>query len=64
MAYEPKGRCGDDFTVGETFENEEFAKTSPFGGRAAHGILTLAIASGHQNQLGIFEGTTLARRRT
>ena len=40
--------------------NEEFAKTSPFGGRVAHGILTLAISNGHQNQLGIFEGTTLA----
>jgi 3-hydroxybutyryl-CoA dehydratase len=40
--------------------NEEFARTTPFGGRVAHGILTLAISSGHQNQLGIFEGTTLA----
>ena len=40
--------------------NEEFAKTTPFGGRVAHGILTLAISNGHQNQLGIFEGTTLA----
>jgi hypothetical protein len=37
--------------------NEEFARTTPFGGRVAHGILTLAISSGHQNQLGIFEGT-------
>lgn len=40
--------------------NEAFAKTTPFGGRVAHGILTLAISNGHQNQLGIFEGTTLA----
>ncbi len=40
--------------------NEEFAKTTPFGGRVAHGILTLAISNGHQNQLGIFEGTTVA----
>ena len=28
MAYEPKGRYWGDFKVGETFENEEFAKTS------------------------------------
>lgn len=40
--------------------NEEFARTTPFGGRVAHGILTLAISNGHQNQLGIFEGTTRA----
>ncbi|MBI4635305.1 MAG: MaoC family dehydratase N-terminal domain-containing protein [Candidatus Rokubacteria bacterium] len=40
--------------------DEEFARATPFGGRVAHGILTLAISSGHQNQLGIFEGTTLA----
>ena len=40
--------------------NETFARTTPFGTRVAHGILTLAVSSGHQNQLGIFEGTTLA----
>lgn len=38
----------------------EFARTTPFGERVAHGMLTLAISSGQQNQLGIFEGTTLA----
>ena len=40
--------------------NEEWAKATPFGGRIAHGLLTLAISSGQQNQLGLFEGTTLA----
>jgi 3-hydroxybutyryl-CoA dehydratase len=86
VAYEPKGRHFEEFTVGQTFEtasrtvdagdvslfaglsgdfnplhvDEEFARGTPFGGRVAHGILTLAISSGHQNQLGIFEGTTLA----
>ena len=28
--------------------NEEFAKTTAFGGRVTHGILTLAISNGHQ----------------
>lgn len=40
--------------------DEEFARTTPFGGRAAHGLLTLGIAGGQQNQLGLFEGTSLA----
>jgi acyl dehydratase len=39
---------------------EEFAKTTPFGERVAHGILTLAISNGQQNLGGWFEGTTLA----
>jgi acyl dehydratase len=38
----------------------EFARTTPFGERIAHGLLTLAISSGQQNLLGVFEGTTLA----
>ncbi len=29
-------------------------------GRIAHGMLVLAIATGQANQLGLFEGTTLA----
>ena len=29
-------------------------------GRIAHGMLVLAVATGQVNQLGIFEGTTLA----
>ena len=40
--------------------DEEFAKTTPFGGRIAHGVLGLAIATGQANQLGVFEGTTMA----
>src|SRR5256712_13893873 len=38
----------------------EFAKTTPFGERVAHGILTLAVSHGQQNLGGWFEGTTLA----
>jgi 3-hydroxybutyryl-CoA dehydratase len=40
--------------------NAEHSKTNAFGSRVAHGILILAISSGQLNQLGIFEGTTLA----
>ncbi len=40
--------------------DEEFGKTTPFGGRIAHGVLGLAIATGQANQSGVFEGTTMA----
>jgi len=40
--------------------DEIFAKATPFGTRIAHGMLVLSIASGLANQLGIFEGTTIA----
>ena len=40
--------------------DEEFMKDSPFGGRIAHGLLSVAIGTGLINQLGIFEGTNLA----
>lgn len=40
--------------------NEEFGQTTPFKGRVAHGVLTLAVATGLTNQLAIYEGTTLA----
>jgi acyl dehydratase len=40
--------------------DEEFGKTTPFSGRIAHGVLGLAIATGQANQLGVFEGTTIA----
>jgi 3-hydroxybutyryl-CoA dehydratase len=40
--------------------DEEFARRGPAKGRIAHGMLVLSIATGQANQLGIFEGTTLA----
>lgn len=40
--------------------DEELARRGPMKGRIAHGMLVLAIATGQANQLGIFEGTTLA----
>ncbi len=40
--------------------DEELMKTTAFGGRIAHGVLILAIATGLANQLGTFEGTTIA----
>jgi acyl dehydratase len=40
--------------------DEEFMKNSPFGGRIAHGMLCASIATGLANQLGVFEGTTIA----
>lgn len=33
---------------------------TPFGGRIAHGMLIASIATGQINQLGIWEGTTIA----
>lgn len=40
--------------------NEEFAKKNGFGKRIAHGMLGAAIMTGMSNQMGIFEGTTIA----
>jgi acyl dehydratase len=40
--------------------DEEHGKKTPFGGRIAHGLLAVAISTGQANQLGIFEGTTIA----
>ena len=40
--------------------DESFAQKTPFGTRIAHGVLGLSVATGLANQLGIFEGTTLA----
>jgi 3-hydroxybutyryl-CoA dehydratase len=37
------------------------AAQGPFGKRIAHGSLGVAIMNGQQNQLGIFEGTTIAK---
>jgi acyl dehydratase len=38
----------------------EFAKTTPFGKRIAHGLLGLTVASGLGDREGILEGTLLA----
>lgn len=38
----------------------EFAKTTPFGERIVHGMLTVAISTGMSNWTGLFEGTTIA----
>jgi len=40
----------------------EFAKETPFGGRVAHGLLVLSIASGLAARLGFMEGTVMAFR--
>lgn len=40
--------------------DEEYGKRTPFAGRIAHGLLAVAISTGQANQLGIFEGTTIA----
>lgn len=38
----------------------EFAQTTIFGERIAHGMLTVAISTGMSNWTGIFAGTTIA----
>jgi acyl dehydratase len=40
--------------------NAEFAKTTPFGQRIAHGMLTVAVSTGMSNWSGLFAGTTIA----
>jgi acyl dehydratase len=40
--------------------DETFARTTPFGARVAHGMLSAAMATGMANWTGVFEGTTLA----
>jgi acyl dehydratase len=40
--------------------NAEFAKTTPFGRRIAHGMLTVAMSTGMSNWSGLFAGTTIA----
>lgn len=51
------GLSGD---YNEVHTNEEFAKKTPWGTRIAHGLLTIAIGSGLQARLGIWDGTVLA----
>jgi len=40
--------------------DQTFMEKTAFGGRIAHGALILSVATGLANQLGIFEGTTIA----
>ena len=40
--------------------DQTFAEKTPVGQRIAHGMLSLAVATGLANQMGIFEGTTVA----
>jgi acyl dehydratase len=40
--------------------NEEHARKGPLGGRIAHGLLVLSMATGLLNQTGAFEGTSIA----
>lgn len=42
--------------------NAEYAKTTPFGRRIAHGLLVMAVVSGLAVQTGVLEGTILAFR--
>jgi acyl dehydratase len=38
----------------------EFAKTTPFGQRIAHGMLCLSVGTGLGNSMGFIEGTAIA----
>ena len=40
--------------------DQTFAEKTPIKTRIAHGMLSMAVATGLANQMGIFEGTTLA----
>lgn len=40
--------------------DEQYAKSTPFGGRIAHGLLVLSVTSGLVNRLGFTEGSVIA----
>ena len=42
--------------------NAEYAKTSPFGARIAHGLLVTSMVTGLVDRTGVLEGTTIASR--
>jgi len=39
--------------------DEEFAKTTPYGTRVAHGLLSVSVITGLQSSMGIVNGSTL-----
>ncbi|NPA90390.1 MAG: dehydratase [Chloroflexi bacterium] len=51
------GLSGDHYKL---HTNEEYAKTTPFGTRIAHGLLVLSIGTGLAMQLGFLNGTVEA----
>lgn len=53
------GLSGDFNTI---HTDAEFAKTTPFGQRVAHGLLVLSVVSGLAVRTGIVDGTVLAFR--
>lgn len=53
------GLSGDFNTI---HTDAEYAKSTPFGERVAHGLLGLSIASGLAVRTGVLEGTVIAFR--
>lgn len=53
------GLSGDHTTI---HTDAEYAQTTPFGQRVAHGLLGMAIASGLAARTGVLEGTVIAFR--
>jgi acyl dehydratase len=53
------GLSGDFNTI---HTDAEFAGTTPFGQRVAHGLLTTSVASGLMVRTGVIDGTVLAFR--
>ena len=51
------GVSGDDNRL---HTDEEFARTTIFGRRVAHGTLVLSISQGLRQRAGVFEGTLMA----
>ncbi len=51
------GVSGDFYSI---HTDEVFASKTIFGGRVAHGLLTIAIVTGLWMRLGIFEGSLIA----
>lgn len=52
--------AGLSWDINPLHTDQEFAKTTPFGERVAHGMLVASIGTGLGNQIGVLEGTTLA----